>query len=730
MTGDFALDWAVLTVSLFNTMVLFWLGITVLLNTERRTWGVWLTGGGLVLGGAFFLSHTAILGHDPRQVSRGTDFWWQFGWALVILAPYAWYLAMLWYVNAWERWRLSPGWRDRLPFLVTTGLAVGLLGLSLLTRGLPSFRQVSQLDLSASPSVAGVSLLIPVYPLYIMLCTALSLAALHRPGPARRVMGDLARARARPWLTAASVALLVVSLLIAWFAWWVVANARDRALFQVYEAMARTVGWFDLVIASLIGVSVLLTGQAIVSYEIFTGHTLPRQGLARHWRRALILATGYSVLVALALMLQLKPIYGLLVTMLLMTSFYALLGWRSYTERERAVEQLRPFAASQQVYDQLISPHRPQRSPAEVTELFVALSRDLLGAERAYLLPLGRLRPLVGEGFAYPTGPAPALDEGLVVSFKIGTLCYPVDPLHYGGARWAVPLWNERGPLGVLLLGDKTSGGLYTQEEIEIARAGGERLMDTLASAEMAHRLMALQRQRLTESQLIDRRPRRTLHDDILPALHAAILTLGGGDSLDAAASRQTLAQLSEVHRKLSDLLRQMPVEIAPDVAQLGLLPALRRVVENEWGQAFDRVSWRVEPTAARALSSLPPLTAEVLFHAAREAIRNAARHGRSDIRHQPLHLQISALWRDGIEVRVEDDGQGIPDAGASVDGNGQGLALHSTMMAVIGGTLAVDSRPGAFTRVVLALPPDVSPSSEPVPHRNPITAPASTPPS
>ena len=63
MTDEFSLNWAIMAVSLFNTILLLWLGMTVLLNAERRTWGVWLAGGGLLMGGAFFVSHSAILGH-------------------------------------------------------------------------------------------------------------------------------------------------------------------------------------------------------------------------------------------------------------------------------------------------------------------------------------------------------------------------------------------------------------------------------------------------------------------------------------------------------------------------------------------------------------------------------------------------------------------------------------------------------------------------------------------
>ncbi len=50
MTGIFWLDWAALAVSLHNTILLLWLGLTVLFNADRRTWGIWLAGGGETLG--------------------------------------------------------------------------------------------------------------------------------------------------------------------------------------------------------------------------------------------------------------------------------------------------------------------------------------------------------------------------------------------------------------------------------------------------------------------------------------------------------------------------------------------------------------------------------------------------------------------------------------------------------------------------------------------------------
>jgi signal transduction histidine kinase len=265
---------------------------------------------------------------------------------------------------------------------------------------------------------------------------------------------------------------------------------------------------------------------------------------------------------------------------------------------------------------------------------------------------------------------------------------------------WAVPLWSERGLIGLLLLGEKSDGGFFSQEEIEIARASGERLVDIQASTAMARRLMALQRQRLAEGQVLDRRGRRMLHDEALPRLHTALLALSRlppeqpahPEQTGQSAKDEAIDLLVEVHHQISDLLRQIPAATAPELARLGLAGALQQVLENELKDAFDGVSWQVTPAAAAHLPGLPALSAEVIFYAAREAMRNAALHARPISSNTPLRLSI------------QDDGVGLQSHPAS-PGSGQGLALHSTLMAVIGGSLALESTPGEYTRVVLSLP-------------------------
>ncbi|MBI4785856.1 MAG: hypothetical protein HY782_02280, partial [Chloroflexi bacterium] len=360
------------------------------------------------------------------------------------------------------------------------------------------------------------------------------------------------------------------------------------------------------------------------------------------------------------------------------------------------------------LYDQLV-----QTAPSEVDAAtpFRALCRNVLGARVAHLAAVGPLAPLV-PGLAFPedaTFPPPA-DLGPLYS---QIMCVALDPAQNGGTEWAIPLWSERGLIGILRLGEKTDGGLYTQEEIEIARASGERLIDTLASAELARRLMALQRQRVTETQLGDWRARRVLHDDILPKLHAAIIELHSGElshSTTASVPNGSAIELLTVaHRDVSNLLREMPTTAAPEVKRLGLIGALKQAVADEWQRAFERVEWEVEPSAEPAARALSSVTAETLFFAACEAIRNAARHGRDGDR--ALHLRIAVQLRGSLEIIVEDNGVGPQKAGLGEQGSGRGLAMHSVMLAVIGATLSVDAVANRGTRVRIVLPVERSPA-------------------
>src|SRR4030043_284721 len=215
MTSDFSLNWATLAVSIFNTILLLWLGLTVFLNSERRSLGIWVAGVGLLMGSSFFLSHTAILGLGPLQPEARLNSWWKTGWIPVVSMPFAWYLVMLWYSSYWDD-LLSP---------------------------IHLRHQVPLVFIGFSPDV------------------------LLHPGAPGRLMGHLARHRARPWLLVATLALLLVSLSVGMIIIWGIYIANQELNPSQF---ARTISIFDLVIDLLIAITILSVGQAVVSYEIFT----------------------------------------------------------------------------------------------------------------------------------------------------------------------------------------------------------------------------------------------------------------------------------------------------------------------------------------------------------------------------------------------------------------------------------------------------------------------------
>lgn len=690
MSTYLLLNWAILAVSLFNVVVMLWLGLTVLLNAEHYTGGVWLMGGGMLAGAAFFVSHTAIIGQEFTFNTDGLNFWWHIGWIPVIVIPAVWYVVILWYAGFWSTLtgQHPPLFFRHRPWLILMlGVVVVFVALLTLTRVLPDYEQMVAFNLSSGLMVGGFPLAFAALPVVMIACIVLSIDALQHPAPTTRLMGDVARQRSGPWLMRAAVMLLIVGLLVTAFIFLIVSRISVGGLRAVnFNAVAL----FDLLLSCLIAVAAFFIGQAIVSYEVFTGTALPRRGFFRQWRSMLLFAGVFALLVGGAIAVSLRPIYTLLGTVLLMIVLYALYSWRSFVERERLIKQLRPFVASQRLLTGLTG-----TDPADFgsQELFRTLCRDVLNTDRAALQPVGSLMPLIPLMRLDPAAPAPTLSTAPVLRDAPVRL----SPVLTDGYEWAIPLRAERGQVGVLYIGGKRDGGLYTQEEIELAQAGGERVIDTLAGEHLARRLLELQRGRLAENRVTDMRTRRTLHDEVLPALHAAILQLSEVTGNDAA-----IRSLTEVHQQIARLIHQSqsaPVQVGGEV---DLIRSLHRLIDDDFEGSFNAVTWETPDSLI-----LSPLIGEVALGAAREVLRNASKHGRDEVAPRPLHLTIQ-IKRDeeGAWLTIQDDGIGFYAKPRDSDRGGNGLVLHSTLLTVIGGALSVDAPPEGGTRAVISLPP------------------------
>ncbi len=723
MTLQRLLDWLILTISFFNTISLLWLGLMVLLVGNRRSPGVWLTSGGLLLGALFFTSHTAILGRGLGTTGLGMNFWWWVSWTPALTAPLAWYGAMLWH----------SGYRFDRPhrhhgFLILAGvLILCMFFLLFFANPTPTYQNVAGREIVSTPGVGGIPSLVVLYLLYSLLCYLLPLDLL------RRVQGgaplaERVRQQARPWLMAASLSLLAAGAILSWTALWALTTTPLPTLADLQVEM--TVKRFDLAVEVFVAVAITLLGRAIVAYEVFTGQPMPRSRFFRHWRSTVILAGGFGAAAAWMLAIELRPIYTLMMAIALMTLFYALYSWRNFTEREEFMARLRPFVSSQGLYQHMVEPgglvgNSPDAAGVQdagepAQELFALLCRDLLEIRQAVLVPAGSLATLAGPPLLYPPDQAVPEDELLArlvsLEWKAGPPAGSAVASGTAGLRlppgldWAIPLWagheaKEQRLCGVLLLGEKTGPGPFLEEEIEVAQAAGERLVDLLASAEMARLSLDLLGQRLAQTRILEGQGRRVLHDEVLPELHTAILYLSGG--AEEPGKQEALQILTNAHKRISDLMRQLPLAAPYSLGKGGVVAALRSLVENQYSRSFEQVNWCIQPEAEEQARSLPLFMSEVLFFAARELIRNAADHGRGEDSMRELTLWLEMSCAEGrLRLSVADNGVGIllPSVGRK-HSSGSGLRIHSAMLAAIGGQLAVMPRSGGGTCAVIDLP-------------------------
>ncbi len=684
--------WLRNALSLFNLILLLWLGLTVLLNADRRRIGIWVASGGLLVGAGFFVSHSAlpVIGYNATRSSA----WWFFtGMLAAIILPSGWYLTVLWYAGFWEARDSRLRRRQTLPLVgMLAVMAFGMLALlAKVYRFRPIFRTI---DAVMDSNILGIPIDVWGFIGYVIIVISLSIDALRTPGPSKRPMGEMARTRARPWIIGASLALLATALGVAAALIWMIRNTRVGEFYLLDAAALDVIGRFDLFILFTIAAAVLMLGQAIASYELFTGKTLPRSGLKLYWRRAVIFAAGFSAVTAVFIALDTILIYSVLLTIILMTVFLALLGWRTYSDRERYIDSLRPFVASQGLYESLLTPLSGILKDAQ--QPFDALCREVLDCEKAFLIAAGSFAPLVTDlAFGNDNLGMPNVNH-LLPRFSDPAMLYePISAESYDNLAYAIPLWSQRGLIGVLLIGNKNDKGLYTQEEMEIARATCERLIDTQASAAVSGRLMQLQRERMAQNLVIDQHSRRVLHDEVLPLIQTSMIALSTSDK------DESMRLLGDAHKQISTLLHEMPMVATPDVERLGIVGALKRVVEIEFTKAFDAVEWVVDAHSEEAMDRLGGVSAETTFYAAREIIRNAAKYARHEDR--DLVLTISAEKQpNNIQLSIHDNGVGLPETEGR---KGHGMALHSTLMAVVGGSLSVESTPKQFTRVNLLIP-------------------------
>ncbi len=221
-----------------------------------------------------------------------------------------------------------------------------------------------------------------------------------------------------------------------------------------------------------------------------------------------------------------------------------------------------------------------------------------------------------------------------------------------------------------------------------------DELDESIAKArEYDVRLRQMSSQVLTAQEVERKRIARELHDDTAQALTSVLVRLRVLErSADDEATRAGLAELRTILGGALEGVRALAIDLRPRVLDdLGLETALETQVRD----FIQR--WGIDATlSSDRLGRLPTEVELVFYRVAQEALSNVAKHARA------LRVEIRLTKRGcRLQMLIEDDGCGFDaDAATGAVDAGLGLFGMKERLALVGGTLGVESAVGAGTRV------------------------------
>ena len=270
-----------------------------------------------------------------------------------------------------------------------------------------------------------------------------------------------------------------------------------------------------------------------------------------------------------------------------------------------------------------------------------------------------------------------------------------------GEAGAATPVWIA---LSLVPLGtprdDGTAGNGHTilmaiitdltdRKRAETARLG---LLKRLLSAEDQER----------------RRIARELHDETGQSLTTLLV------GLRAIADKTGLAEV----RSMAQRLREVAAHTVDDVGRLarglhpavlddkGLVAAARRHV-SDFAKAFGVVAdLRVHGSVPRRLA---PLAQSTMYRILQEALTNVARHARARAVSVVLKHKEAML-----EIQIRDNGVGFDPAAVLSEASGLGLHGMQERVALLGGSVQIESRPGHGALIRARIPTEGLPPRVP----------------
>ena len=189
------------------------------------------------------------------------------------------------------------------------------------------------------------------------------------------------------------------------------------------------------------------------------------------------------------------------------------------------------------------------------------------------------------------------------------------------------------------------------------------------------------------------------LHDSTAQELAALVLHLSAlaRDADDPQLSAQ-VERLRELALGAMEAVRLLAHTVHPRVLDDLGLPAAIRTLAREAAAGDHGIA--IEADIDTALEKLPPAVSSALYRVAQEAVTNSLKHaGPSEIRVRGTADDHSA------RLEISDDGKGFDLAEAEQRRQGMGIFAMRERVALVDGTIDIDSTPRDGTRIVVNVP-------------------------
>ncbi len=188
------------------------------------------------------------------------------------------------------------------------------------------------------------------------------------------------------------------------------------------------------------------------------------------------------------------------------------------------------------------------------------------------------------------------------------------------------------------------------------------------------------------------------LHDSTAQSMAALLLELSV--AIREEETEANVARLERVRRIASDVLdevRMLAANVHPRVLDdLGLGAALQNLAR----ETESRSDLRIEVVLEDTVGTIALDVASALYRVAQEALKNALQHANAST------VIFHAGMQDGVaRLGIVDDGHGFRLDDAERRRPGTGLFSMRERVALLDGTLLIDSAPGRGTRIVATVP-------------------------